>query len=73
MSPYLKKKKLKLKGPGVWGQLVEHLHSKCEALSSIPSTTRKKKRKKSKEGRTKSGTVPTARVKTQISLEMRWI
>jgi hypothetical protein len=38
MRPYLKYK-LKAKELGLWPKVVEHLSSKHEALSSIPSTT----------------------------------
>jgi hypothetical protein len=34
---------------GEVSQVVEHLPSKCEALSSNPSTAKKKKKKKKKE------------------------
>jgi hypothetical protein len=38
-------------------QLIEHLPSKCEALSSNTSTTKKKKKEKSKSVRTTHGSI----------------
>jgi hypothetical protein len=47
MRPYLKNK-LKEKGLGDMAEMVEHLFSKCEDMSSIPSTKKKKKKRKEK-------------------------
>jgi hypothetical protein len=38
-----------LKRAGRMAQVIESLHSKCEALSSNPSTTKKKKKKQEEE------------------------
>jgi hypothetical protein len=48
VRPYLKNK-LNLKGLKGMAQVVEHLPSKCNALSSKPSATKEKKIKATKE------------------------